>query len=171
MERVAAHHITVLLLDVGVVVGVVGAGAGEEQVTLGRPADQGLVDELAAVVAVDPRQAKRQPCLDERHRLEYPPVRAVLERDVLRPPGVHVGDGQGAAELALQSWPAAQQQVDLAESRDLVVIPKSDSSSRVLSQPPFAVDMFTRRRVASHCNWAFPSATGKLRYPEKNVRQ
>lgn len=37
VERVPAHDVAVLLLDVGVVVRAVGAGAGEEQVPVPRP--------------------------------------------------------------------------------------------------------------------------------------
>jgi integrase len=47
--------------------------------------------------------------------------------------------------------------------------PKSETSNRTLYLPSFAIDTLTRRRVASFCDWVFPSAMGSLRWPE-NVR-
>jgi integrase len=41
---------------------------------------------------------------------------------------------------------------------------------RRLKLPAFAIDMLVRRRVNAYTNWVFPSATGRLRWPE-NFRQ
>ncbi|MFT4124423.1 MAG: site-specific integrase [Microbacteriaceae bacterium] len=47
--------------------------------------------------------------------------------------------------------------------------PKSSTSRRILTVPPFAVDLLVRRRVSAYCEWVFPSAVGTARWPE-NVR-
>lgn len=49
VERVATHHVAVLLLHV-TIVRLVGPGPGEEQVPVPGPFDQGMVDELAPIV-------------------------------------------------------------------------------------------------------------------------
>lgn len=48
--------------------------------------------------------------------------------------------------------------------------PKTDSSRRVLQVPQYVADVLTRRRIASYCEWVFPSAVGTLRWPH-NLRR
>ena len=67
----SAHHVTVLLLHVGVIVRCVWPGPGEEQVTIPSPVDQGplnqrMVDELTPVIGIQTYERKRQPGLNRR---------------------------------------------------------------------------------------------------------
>lgn len=48
--------------------------------------------------------------------------------------------------------------------------PKTDDSNRSLMLPQYAVDVLTRRRIESYCDWVFPSAVGTLRWPH-NLRR
>jgi hypothetical protein len=52
MEGMTAHNLAVPLLNVGVIVAFVGPGPGQEQVPLAGPLDQGMVDEVTAVIGV-----------------------------------------------------------------------------------------------------------------------
>ncbi|EPR76652.1 hypothetical protein ADILRU_1137 [Leifsonia rubra CMS 76R] len=133
----AAHHITVLLLHMGVIVGFVGAGPGEEQTTIPSPRDQGMVDALAPVIGIQPHQRERQPGLDGGHRLDHPPVGTILQRHVLRPPGEDICHGQRVHEFALQGRPAVQHRVCFDEAGSfLVFVAGLTHLNRVAQQRP-----------------------------------
>lgn len=59
VEGMAAHDVAVLPLDVGVVVGFVWSGSGEEQVTVADPFDGSAFDELAPVIGVQANERER----------------------------------------------------------------------------------------------------------------
>lgn len=48
--------------------------------------------------------------------------------------------------------------------------PKTEDSNRALKLPQYVVDVLTRRRIDSYCEWVFPSAVGTLRWPH-NLRR
>src|SRR5664279_1723652 len=110
-----AHDVAVLLLHVRVVVGGVRPRAGHEDHPLGAPGDQGVVDELSAVVTVQPDHRVRQPVSDLRDGRNDPGVGAVADGDVHGPPEVDVGSGQRPGVLTLEGVPAVSDQVDLEE--------------------------------------------------------
>lgn len=89
--------------------------AGHEDRPLGAPGDQGVVDELSAVVAVQPDHRVRQPSSDLLDGRDDPGVGAVADGDVHRPPEVDVGRGQGPGVLTFEGVPAVRDQVDLEE--------------------------------------------------------
>lgn len=99
------------------IVRFVESGPGEEQVSVASPFDQGVVDELAAVVGVQADQRERQAGLDLAYRFDNPAVGTVLQRHVLGPPRVHVRHGQRVNELALQGRPAMQHKIGFEETR------------------------------------------------------
>lgn len=47
--------------------------------------------------------------------------------------------------------------------------PKTDSSTRRLKLPSFALDVLTRRRLDAYCELVFPASGGAVRWPE-NIR-
>lgn len=44
--------------------------------------------------------------------------------------------------------------------------PKTDSSTRRLKLPSFALDVLTRRRLDAYCELVFPASGGAVRWPE-----
>ncbi|WP_167131964.1 tyrosine-type recombinase/integrase [Paramicrobacterium chengjingii] len=136
------------------------------------------------------REAVRAPSIDDVHTLRTifaaydakPAARGNSVRDLAGIIDMLLATGARIGEVLALRW---SKDVDLGMDKVSITgtvvyekgkgvyrqeIPKSDESNRVLTLPTFAVDMLTRRRVDSYCDWVFPSATGKLRYPE-NVRQ
>ena len=76
-----ADDVAVLLLNMGVVIRGVRAGASHENCSFSTPADQRLIDELATVVQTGHRIG--QPVRDLGDRFDHPFMRPVPDRDVL----------------------------------------------------------------------------------------
>ena len=126
VEAVFADEVVVLRLDGGLVVLLVGPGPGEEDLQVRGPRDDGLVEELAAVVEVQSGDLERHLLHAGLQRAEDVDVSVVAHGAGEHPPGVDVGEVQGAGELALQDRAAVRDSVALEEPRlglDLVAGP------------------------------------------------
>src|SRR5665213_920111 len=109
----------VLLLHMGPVVLVARAGPGEGDVMLGAIGQQVVVDELTAVVRVDPEDGERELGDHVLDGLEDPDGRLVLDRSVDGPSGGDVSNRQGETELATRVAALVTNQVDLHEPRQI----------------------------------------------------
>ena len=98
----------VLLLDVGVVVAVIRARAGEGHglLALVQVAQQVVVEELAAVVAVEAQQREGQPGLHRARGRQHARRALVPHGPALGPLGRDVGVGQAPEEVPGQAGPA-----------------------------------------------------------------
>ena len=93
---------------------------GHEDRPLRAPGDQGVVDELPSVVAVQANHRVGQPISDLSDGRDGPGVCPVSDRDVLGPAEVDVGDGQSPSLLTLEAVPAVSDQIDLKEPWSLL---------------------------------------------------
>src|ERR1039458_1345534 len=103
----------VLLLDMGAIVLVARPRAREGDLVLEAVGEQVGVDELAAVVGVDPDNREGELATDALDRLEDPDGSLVLHRPVDRPNRGDVGARQGEAEFATRVAPFVADEVDL----------------------------------------------------------
>ena len=92
-------------------------GAGEVDVPLTGPGDDGLVEELRAVVEVQTRDGEGDFLHARLQGGQDVDVRVVAHRAGENPPGVHAGQVQGPGELALQRRPTVLDGVALEKPR------------------------------------------------------
>ena len=93
------HVLAVFLLHERVVVLVIAAGAGEENVLTHTPVIDLLVEELRAVVGIDGNETERQGCADLDECLFDPALGAVGQGSELNPAGHGIGGVERTAEL------------------------------------------------------------------------
>jgi len=109
-----AHMGPVLLLDVGIVVLLIGAAAGElDGGGLLAVLDQMVVEELAAVIGVQGAQGERQNVANFLKSVENPGFSPSLDSPGLHPGGKDVGEVERVEELALGGGPGVAHQVYL----------------------------------------------------------
>lgn len=144
VERVPAHDVVVARLDGGPVVLPVGAASGLLDVPLLEPGDHVVVDELAAVVAVERADPERDARLDRLQRAGEHRERVVARAGVLRPARGEIHYGQGAAELAHEGGPAVGDGVGLdraGQAVELVAgLPDRDAVAQRLRRRPGGAD-------------------------------
>jgi len=99
VDHQSTHRGPVLLLHVRAVVLVPRPRPGELQPPVPAVAEELVVDELAAVVRVDPADRERQVFHDVGQSREHVYLGLVAHRPVLRPAGGDVGHREGEAEL------------------------------------------------------------------------
>jgi len=107
----------VLLLDVGVIVLLVGPAPRELDRLRLAVAVEMIVDELRAIVGIDPAQAKGQRPPDLVQGRFDAGFAAAEDRPGLDPGGVDVGGIEGMAKLPVRPMPRMRHQIQLGEAR------------------------------------------------------
>src|SRR5579862_4320855 len=116
------------------VVLLVGPASGEGDLLLLAEVDEGDVDELGPVVAVDAFEQEGQTVPDRFQAGEHGPLSSVGESDALGPSGSDIGRGERVEELARRRVSTVGDQVDLQETRQ-GVLPVGEGVQRdLLSQ-------------------------------------
>ncbi len=110
------HDRTVLLLDEALVVLVGHPATGEGELFVGTVGQQFLIDELAAVVGVDPEQGEGEHAARPLQRMDDAMLGAMQQRQALGPGRGHVGQGERAQEGTLRTATAVGDQVSLDEA-------------------------------------------------------
>ena len=117
----AAHDRPVLLLDMGLVVGMGRPAAGERDLARVAPSQQVVVDELRAVVGMDPGDVEREPETELVQSLGDDPLALGPDGDRFSPAGGDIGRVKAVVELAVVVPALVADQVDLQEAGDRVV--------------------------------------------------
>src|SRR2546428_3540278 len=125
----------VLLFDMGAVVLLPGATAGEGDATLPTVVVQALVDELAAVVAVESEQRHGQALAHAMHAPAHPLVPLVPDGLELDPGGGNVHGAEGAEVEALRTAAAVGDEIDLEEPRAGVVPLREGADGDLVAEP------------------------------------
>ena len=118
-------------LDMGPVVLVAGPRPREGDLVRGAVGEQVGVDELRAVVGVDPENRERELGDDLLDRLEHPDRSLVLHRAIDSRACRDVGEGEREAELAARVAPLVADEVDLDEP-GFVLVPLGPGADRDL---------------------------------------
>ncbi|MGH7265730.1 MAG: hypothetical protein ACREMB_12895, partial [Candidatus Rokuibacteriota bacterium] len=127
----------VLLLDVGAVVLLIGAAAGEGDPQPLAVLVEDAVDELRAVVAVEAEQGDRQLLAHVLDRAADPPLALPPDRVELDPAAGDVDGAEGVEVEALGARAAVGDQIDLEES-GASVVPVREGPDRDLPLQPGA---------------------------------
>ena len=139
-----ANDGAVLLLDPGLVVLPIRPGPCELNALLPAEGHQHLVDELAAVVRVDPAERERQRAAQMIQRVDHQACFAHQERDALRPPAGDVGQHQRPDETAGQRPAAVRDEICLDETRSRV-FQSPNVRTGTLPRNPFSAERRRRR--------------------------
>src|SRR5574339_422228 len=113
----AAHEQAVALLDPGLVILAIGAPAGEADAVVAAPAEQGGIDELAAVVAVPGPQGEGQARVEVLDGACDPLMVQVVQGLQLGPAGGHVDGDQRCAVAPRGGLATVQHQIALQGAR------------------------------------------------------
>lgn len=129
VAHVAAHGEPVALLDVGLVVLAVAAATGEGDLFSPSPLDEGVVDELRAVVGVQALEREREPSTDMVHGGAYPLLAPAPDRLQLRPAGSDIDGAERGEVEALGTFATVQDEVGLQSAHGHVppLAPGTDS--------------------------------------------
>src|SRR6266851_6552141 len=125
----------VLLFDMGAVVLLPGATAGEGDAALAAVIVQALVDELAAVVAVESEQRHGQALAHAMHAPAHPLVPLAPDGLELDPGGGDVDGAEGAEVEALRAGPAMRDEIDFEKSGPRVVPLREGADGDLVAEP------------------------------------
>src|SRR5712692_9762961 len=125
----------VLLFDMGAVVLLPGATAGEGDAALPAVVVEALVDELAAVVAVKPEERHGEALARAMHTPAPPLVPLAPDRLEFDPGGGDVDGAEGAQGEALRSGPAMRDEIDFEKAGPRVVPLREGADGDLVAEP------------------------------------
>src|SRR5712692_1195211 len=125
----------VLLFDMGAVVLLPGAAAGEGDAALPAVVVEALVDELAAVVAVKPEERHGEALARAMHTPAPPLVPLAPDRLEFDPGGGDVDGAEGAQGEALRSGPAMRDEIDFEKAGPRVVPLREGADGDLVAEP------------------------------------